>query len=185
MDQGEEIRFRVTDEIFVDTSPTGPAAATTSTAAQPGQSTAPPAEVSGEKKEAPYTLIVRTHFMMTNTLLHHQVKQKLLNRETAKTEVHNHLTLSGVVSGDHLRSGAGAAVMVEQLSAAQEGDRCFGLLSTDWPLLLIGVVRRRRRALLFQYRTESWRKSSCRLKQDHPGVEVPHDTPATLRWTLL
>uniref|UniRef100_A0A3Q3M076 DNA-directed RNA polymerase subunit n=1 Tax=Labrus bergylta TaxID=56723 RepID=A0A3Q3M076_9LABR len=45
MDQGEEIRFRVTDEVFVDTSPTGPAAADTDT---PG---------SVEKKEAPYTLI--------------------------------------------------------------------------------------------------------------------------------
>uniref|UniRef100_A0A8C6SYU5 DNA-directed RNA polymerase subunit n=1 Tax=Neogobius melanostomus TaxID=47308 RepID=A0A8C6SYU5_9GOBI len=41
MDQGEEIRFRVTDEVFVDTSPTGPAAV--------------------EKKEAPYTLIVIMH----------------------------------------------------------------------------------------------------------------------------
>lgn len=64
MDQGEEIRFRVTDEVFVDTSPTGPAAATTETPAQPGQSTAPPApppEATGEKKEPPYTLIVRTH----------------------------------------------------------------------------------------------------------------------------
>lgn len=70
MDQGEEIRFRVTDEVFVDTSPTGPATAVTDTPAQPGQSTAPPAEDSGEKKEAPYTLIVRTHFM-TNTHLHH------------------------------------------------------------------------------------------------------------------
>uniref|UniRef100_A0A3Q3RVD3 DNA-directed RNA polymerase subunit n=1 Tax=Mastacembelus armatus TaxID=205130 RepID=A0A3Q3RVD3_9TELE len=59
MDQGEEIRFRVTDEVFVDTSPTGPATATTDTSAQPGQSTAPPAEDSIEKKEAPYTLIVR------------------------------------------------------------------------------------------------------------------------------
>ncbi|XP_004071834.1 DNA-directed RNA polymerase III subunit RPC8 [Oryzias latipes] len=57
MDQGEEIRFRVTDEVFVDTSPTGPAAATPDNAAQPGQSTAAPAEESTEKKEAPYTLI--------------------------------------------------------------------------------------------------------------------------------
>lgn len=57
MDQGEEIRFRVTDEIFVDTSPTGPSTATADTAAQPGQSTAAPAEESVEKKEAPYTLI--------------------------------------------------------------------------------------------------------------------------------
>ncbi|GLD60470.1 DNA-directed RNA polymerase III subunit RPC8 isoform X2 [Lates japonicus] len=31
MDQGEEIRFRVTDEVFVDTSPTGPATAATDT----------------------------------------------------------------------------------------------------------------------------------------------------------
>lgn len=60
MDQGEEIRFRVTDEVFVDTSPTGPATAETDPPAQPGQSTAPPTE---EKKEAPYTLIVRTKFM--------------------------------------------------------------------------------------------------------------------------
>ncbi|CAJ1075838.1 DNA-directed RNA polymerase III subunit RPC8 isoform X2 [Xyrichtys novacula] len=57
MDQGEEIRFRVADEVFIDTSPTGPAAAATDTPAQPGQSTAPPPEDSGEKKEAPYTLI--------------------------------------------------------------------------------------------------------------------------------
>lgn len=60
MDQGEEIRFRVTDEVFVDTSPTGPAAAQSDTpAAQAGQSTvaAPSPEVA-EKKEAPYTLIV-------------------------------------------------------------------------------------------------------------------------------
>uniref|UniRef100_A0A4W6DKG8 DNA-directed RNA polymerase subunit n=1 Tax=Lates calcarifer TaxID=8187 RepID=A0A4W6DKG8_LATCA len=55
MDQGEEIRFRVTDEVFVDTSPTGPATAATDT----------------PKKEAPYTLIVRTHFTV-NMQLHHQ-----------------------------------------------------------------------------------------------------------------
>lgn len=65
MDQGEEIRFRVADEVFVDTSPTGPATGAGDTAAQPGQSTtaaaaAPPAEGGGAKKEAPYTLIVRT-----------------------------------------------------------------------------------------------------------------------------
>uniref|UniRef100_A0A3P9NL56 RNA polymerase III subunit Rpc25 domain-containing protein n=1 Tax=Poecilia reticulata TaxID=8081 RepID=A0A3P9NL56_POERE len=60
MDQGEEIRFRVADEVFVDTSPTGPATAKPDTPAQPGQSTAPPAEESGDKKEAPYTLVVRT-----------------------------------------------------------------------------------------------------------------------------
>lgn len=63
MDQGEEIRFRVADEVFVDTSPTGPATAASDTPAQPGQSTAPPAEDNGEKKEAPYTLIVRTQLM--------------------------------------------------------------------------------------------------------------------------
>nr|XP_057905306.1 DNA-directed RNA polymerase III subunit RPC8 [Doryrhamphus excisus] len=58
MDQGEEIRFRVSDEIFVDTSPTGPTK--DATPALPGQSTAPPpppVQDSGEKKEAPYTLI--------------------------------------------------------------------------------------------------------------------------------
>lgn len=71
MDQGEEIRFRVTDEVFVDTSPTGPATVKPETPAQPGQSTAPPTEDSGEKKEAPYTLIVRTQFN-TNTHLYQQ-----------------------------------------------------------------------------------------------------------------
>ncbi|KAF7653258.1 hypothetical protein LDENG_00085530 [Lucifuga dentata] len=57
MDQGEEIRFRVMDEVFVDTSPTGPASAQPANPAQPGQSTTPPVEDSGEKKEAPYMLI--------------------------------------------------------------------------------------------------------------------------------
>lgn len=49
MDIGEEIRFRVVDETFVDTSPTGPssAEASTSNAAEEVQ-----------KKEAPYTLVV-------------------------------------------------------------------------------------------------------------------------------
>ena len=62
MDQGEEIRFRVTDEVFLDTSPSGPAPATTDTPAQPGQPKPPPtAEESGQKKEAPYTLIVRQY----------------------------------------------------------------------------------------------------------------------------
>ncbi|XP_061830478.1 DNA-directed RNA polymerase III subunit RPC8 [Nerophis lumbriciformis] len=54
MDPGEEIRFRVADELFVDTSPTGPTADATPDT-QPGQSTAPPPPA--EKKEAPYTLI--------------------------------------------------------------------------------------------------------------------------------
>lgn len=52
MDQGEEIRFRVTDELFLDTSPTGPSKAS-ETPAAPG---APETE---QKKEAPYTLVVR------------------------------------------------------------------------------------------------------------------------------
>lgn len=68
MDQGEEIRFRVTDEVFVDTSPTGPATAASDTAAQPGQSTAPPKEDGGEKKEAPYTLIVRKYTFLSSSL---------------------------------------------------------------------------------------------------------------------
>uniref|UniRef100_A0A8C6MJG4 DNA-directed RNA polymerase subunit n=1 Tax=Nothobranchius furzeri TaxID=105023 RepID=A0A8C6MJG4_NOTFU len=57
MDQGEEIRFRVADQVFVDTSPTGPAVAASDAPAQAGQATAPPAEASEGKKEAPYTLI--------------------------------------------------------------------------------------------------------------------------------
>lgn len=48
MDTGEEIRFRVVDESFVDTSPTGPSSAEVASTSEE-----PP------KKEAPYTLVVR------------------------------------------------------------------------------------------------------------------------------
>jgi hypothetical protein len=48
MDTGEEIRFRVVDESFVDTSPTGPSSA---------EATSSSEEL--PKKEAPYTLTVR------------------------------------------------------------------------------------------------------------------------------
>lgn len=72
MDQGEEIRFRVTDEVFVDTSPTGPSAADTDAPAQPGQSTTSAStEENKEKKEAPYTLIVRAQF--TPVIFAHQL----------------------------------------------------------------------------------------------------------------
>ena len=47
MDTGEEIRFRVVDESFVDTSPTGPGSAEATSSSEE-----PP------KKEAPYTLVV-------------------------------------------------------------------------------------------------------------------------------
>uniref|UniRef100_A0A2K6MA12 DNA-directed RNA polymerase subunit n=1 Tax=Rhinopithecus bieti TaxID=61621 RepID=A0A2K6MA12_RHIBE len=46
MDTGEEIRFRVVDESFVDTSPTGPSSADATTSSE---------EL--PKKEAPYTLV--------------------------------------------------------------------------------------------------------------------------------
>ncbi|OXB57038.1 hypothetical protein ASZ78_000607 [Callipepla squamata] len=49
MDIGEEIRFRVVDETFVDTSPTGPSSAEASTSS---------AIEEVQKKEAPYTLVV-------------------------------------------------------------------------------------------------------------------------------
>ncbi|XP_029809381.1 DNA-directed RNA polymerase III subunit RPC8 isoform X1 [Suricata suricatta] len=48
MDTGEEIRFRVVDESFVDTSPTGPSSA---------EATSSSEEL--PKKEAPYTLVLR------------------------------------------------------------------------------------------------------------------------------
>ncbi len=59
MDQGEEIRFRVVDEVFIDTSPTGPSAEKEGPSA--AAAAAPPAvaEDSAQQKEAPYTLIVR------------------------------------------------------------------------------------------------------------------------------
>lgn len=47
MDTGEEIRFRVVDESFVDTSPTGPSSAEAMSSSE---------EL--PKKEAPYTLVV-------------------------------------------------------------------------------------------------------------------------------
>ncbi|XP_043083399.1 DNA-directed RNA polymerase III subunit RPC8 isoform X1 [Puntigrus tetrazona] len=53
MDQGEEIRFRVVDEVFIDTSPSGPGAEKEG----PSAAAAPPAEP--EDKQAPYTLVVR------------------------------------------------------------------------------------------------------------------------------
>nr|KAF6374987.1 RNA polymerase III subunit H [Pipistrellus kuhlii] len=46
MDTGEEIRFRVVDESFVDTSPTGPSAAEAASASEE------------PRKEAPYTLVL-------------------------------------------------------------------------------------------------------------------------------
>lgn len=47
MDIGEEVRFRVVDESFVDTSPTGPSSAEAASSSE---------EL--PKKEAPYTLMV-------------------------------------------------------------------------------------------------------------------------------
>uniref|UniRef100_A0A4W3HJT0 DNA-directed RNA polymerase subunit n=1 Tax=Callorhinchus milii TaxID=7868 RepID=A0A4W3HJT0_CALMI len=52
MDVGEDVRFRMVDEIFIDTSPTGPSAADT-----PSPAPAPvPAPEETLKKESPYTL---------------------------------------------------------------------------------------------------------------------------------
>lgn len=56
MDVGEEIRFRVVDETFVDTSPTGPSSAEASTSS---------ATEEVQKKEAPYTLVVTTRRIRT------------------------------------------------------------------------------------------------------------------------
>lgn len=59
MDQGEEIRFRVMDEVFIDTSPTGPSTEKDSSSAAGTAGTAPPAgtDDSAQQKESPYTLI--------------------------------------------------------------------------------------------------------------------------------
>uniref|UniRef100_A0A7N9D2B6 DNA-directed RNA polymerase subunit n=1 Tax=Macaca fascicularis TaxID=9541 RepID=A0A7N9D2B6_MACFA len=57
MDTGEEIRFRVVDESFVDTSPTGPSSADATTSSE---------EL--PKKEAPYTLVVSFTAVMDPTV---------------------------------------------------------------------------------------------------------------------
>lgn len=69
MDQGEEIRFRVVDEVFIDTSPTGPSTEKDSSGTA---GTAPPAgtDDSTQQKESPYTLIVREHSSPLISLLH-------------------------------------------------------------------------------------------------------------------
>lgn len=54
MDIGEDIRFRVVDETFIDTSPTGPSSADASSSTD---------TVEPQRKEAPYTLVVRTSFV--------------------------------------------------------------------------------------------------------------------------
>lgn len=66
MDQGEEIRFRVVDEVFIDTSPTGPSTEKDSASAAGTAGTAPPAgtDDSTQQKESPYTLIVREHLSL-------------------------------------------------------------------------------------------------------------------------
>lgn len=51
MDTGEEIRFRVVDETFIDTSPTGPNSVEPSTSSGTEET---------QKKEAPYTIVVCT-----------------------------------------------------------------------------------------------------------------------------
>nr|DBA18271.1 TPA: hypothetical protein GDO54_016541 [Pyxicephalus adspersus] len=48
MDIGEDIRFRVVDETFIDTSPTGPSTADASSSTD---------TVETQRKEAPYTLV--------------------------------------------------------------------------------------------------------------------------------
>ncbi|KAK9399822.1 DNA-directed RNA polymerase III subunit RPC8 [Crotalus adamanteus] len=48
MDTGEEIRFRVVDETFIDTSPTGPSSVEPSTSSGTEET---------QKKEAPYTIV--------------------------------------------------------------------------------------------------------------------------------
>ncbi|GLD71833.1 DNA-directed RNA polymerase III subunit RPC8 [Lates japonicus] len=52
MDQGEEIRFRVTDEVFVDKCANGPTTQHETRPAQLGQSTAPPAGQRAEERGA-------------------------------------------------------------------------------------------------------------------------------------
>ncbi|XP_058261322.1 DNA-directed RNA polymerase III subunit RPC8 isoform X2 [Hemibagrus wyckioides] len=57
MDQGEEIRFRVVDEFFLDTSPTGPTKEPEAPAKTAGAAPATNTDEGTQKKESPYTLM--------------------------------------------------------------------------------------------------------------------------------
>lgn len=85
MDQGEEIRFRVVDELFLDTSPTGP---TKEPEAPVNTASAVPAAAPDngtQKKESPYTLVVRetthtrTHALGENEISNLRQLKSVLN----------------------------------------------------------------------------------------------------------
>lgn len=59
MDQGEDIRFRVVDEFFLDTSPTGPTKEPEAPAQTASAAPATATDDGTQKKESPYTLVVR------------------------------------------------------------------------------------------------------------------------------
>lgn len=66
MDQGEEIRFRIVDELFLDTSPTGPTKEPEAPAQPAGAVPATATDDGTQKKESPYTLLVReTHCILS------------------------------------------------------------------------------------------------------------------------
>lgn len=82
MDQGEEIRFRVVDEVFIDTSPTGPSTDKEPTSA--AGSAAPPAgtDDSTPQKESPYTLIVRETIKYITSHFTIRSRRVICNSET-------------------------------------------------------------------------------------------------------
>ncbi|KAF4080732.1 hypothetical protein AMELA_G00174620 [Ameiurus melas] len=57
MDQGEDIRFRVVDEFFLDTSPTGPTKEPEAPAQTASAAPATATDDGTQKKESPYTLV--------------------------------------------------------------------------------------------------------------------------------
>ncbi|EMP41865.1 DNA-directed RNA polymerase III subunit RPC8 [Chelonia mydas] len=69
MDTGEEIRFRIVDESFVDTSPTGPSSTEASTSG---------ATEEVQKKEAPYTLVVTMYNSYSTIDVHGILKRQCL-----------------------------------------------------------------------------------------------------------
>ncbi|XP_029809383.1 DNA-directed RNA polymerase III subunit RPC8 isoform X2 [Suricata suricatta] len=101
MDTGEEIRFRVVDESFVDTSPTGPSSA---------EATSSSEEL--PKKEAPYTLVLRVGAAVLRQ--GHPVRPWRLGLPVTRISWQDLAHVRHWPAGIHQRAGPGPPVLVDQ-----------------------------------------------------------------------